>query len=100
LANLDAGTALATGLGTDSGFAVQALGQYAGDGCLAHAPRAGKQIGVVQTVVVQRVDQRLEDVLLPDHFAENAGAPLAGEYLIAHFMVMSLLCYNSMEAGL
>jgi hypothetical protein len=39
---------------------------------------------VVQPALVERIDQGLEHVLLPDHFGEKAGPPLAGKHLIAH----------------
>ena len=84
LGNGLAGATLTAGGGTDTAFAVEALGDNPRQGGLAHAPGAGKQIGVMQATVVQAVDQRLQHMLLPHHLIEGAGAPFAGEDLIAH----------------
>ena len=82
---------LATGAGStrrggNAGFAVQASGQQSANGCFAYAPGTGKQIGVVQPLVVQGVDQCLEHMLLADHIFECPGAPLTGKYLVAHVL--------------
>ena len=50
----------------------------------AHATRAGKEVGVMQSTGFQRVHQRLQYMLLPDHFGEVAGSPLSGENLMRH----------------
>ena len=68
--DLAAHRAAATGRGADAGLAIQALGQDPRDGGLAHPAGTGEQIGVVQPLVVQRIDQRLEHMGLADHFAE------------------------------
>src|SRR5262249_12675646 len=68
----------------DAGLAVQALCEDAGERRLAHAARAGKKIGVVKALLLQRVAQRLDHVLLPHQAREIARPPLAGEDLIAH----------------
>src|SRR5690606_22982621 len=52
-----------------------------------HTTGASKQIRVMQTVMIQRIDQRLQYVLLPYHFAKNARAPFAGQNLITHAVV-------------
>ena len=87
LGNLQAGRALAAGLGTDPGFTVETLGQNAGDGGLAHTAGTGEQVGVVQAIVVQGVDQRLQYMLLADHLAKALGSPLAREYLVGHAVI-------------
>jgi len=66
-------------------LAIQRLGKDARDAGLAHATGAGKQKGVVQAVVVQRVDQRLEHMLLADQFTKCAWAPFSRQDLVAHF---------------
>src|SRR5690606_19087996 len=79
-----AGAALTAGGGADAALAVEALGDDPRQGGLAHAPGAGEEIGVVQAPVVEAVDQGLQHMLLPHHLVEGAGAPFAGEDLIAH----------------
>ncbi len=76
--DLTAYRALSTRRGADAGFAVQTLGDDPRDGGLAHPACAGEQVGVVQALAVQRVDQGLEHVRLPDHFAERARTPFSG----------------------
>ena len=82
--NLAAHRALAAGRGADAGLAIQALGQDTRDGGLAHPAGAGKQVGMVQALAVQGVDQGLEHVGLADHLAEAARAPFACKNLITH----------------
>ncbi len=84
LGDFQTGTAAAAGFRTNACFAVQAFGENSRDRGLAHAARAGKQVRVMQAVVVQRVHQRLQYVFLAHHFAETTGPPLACEYLIGH----------------
>ena len=84
LGDFGAGAAGAAGFGADAGFTVEAFGENPRDSGLADAAGAGKQVGMVQAVVVQGVDERLQHVFLADHFTETARAPLAGENLIRH----------------
>jgi len=72
------------GRGGDTGFAVQAFGDDARDGSLAYTARAGEQLGMVQALVVQRVDQGLEHMGLADHFAKRARTPFTCKNLITH----------------
>ncbi|MNZ34795.1 hypothetical protein D3C78_521780 [compost metagenome] len=74
----------ATWRGGDAGFAVQALGDNTGDGRLAHAPGTGEQVGVVQALIVQGIDQGLQHMGLADHFAERARTPFTCKNLITH----------------
>ena len=74
----------ATRRGADAGFTVQALGDDSRDGGLAHAASAGEQIGMVQTLAVQGVDQGFEHMGLADHFAERARTPFTCKNLITH----------------
>ncbi|KPY82369.1 Uncharacterized protein ALO94_05556 [Pseudomonas syringae pv. spinaceae] len=74
----------AAGRRGDAGFAVQALGDDPRNGGLADASRTCKQIGVVQALAVQRVDQGLEHMGLADHFAERARTPFTCKNLITH----------------
>ena len=84
-----AGLAHATGLGRDAtlpigALAVERLGQDARDRGLAHAPRAGEQVSVVQALLGQRIGQGLAHMLLAHHFGEAARAVLAGQDEVGH----------------
>ena len=83
---IDAGAAgaLTARFGTDTAFAVQALGQDARHGRLAHAAGAGKQVSMMQTAARQRVAQRPQHVLLAGHFAEAARTPFTCECGVGH----------------
>ncbi|MNZ62976.1 hypothetical protein D3C78_811130 [compost metagenome] len=99
LVDLPAHRALTTWCRADAGLAVQALGQDARNGSLADPAGAGEQVGVVQTLVVQRIDQGLEHMGLADHFTERARTPLAGKNLITHRICsLRLLAWGVMLA--
>ena len=76
--------ALPAGRGADTRFAVQALGDDPRNGGLAHATGTGEQVGMVQTLAVQSVDQGFEHVCLADHLAERTRTPFACKNLITH----------------
>ena len=84
LVDLDTGGALAAGLRADALLAVEGLGKDACDGRLADTAGAGEQIGMVQPLGIQSVDQGLQHMLLPHHLAEVARSPLARKHLVAH----------------
>ncbi|HCL72755.1 MAG TPA: hypothetical protein DIC58_07965, partial [Gammaproteobacteria bacterium] len=48
----------------------------------------GKQIGVVQALIIQRVNEGLENMPLSGNFGKVCGSPFAGENLIAHGFFM------------
>jgi hypothetical protein len=84
-----AGVADAAGLGRDATRAVrpnavQALGQDARHRRLAHAARAGEQVGVMQAALRQRIGQRLHDMLLADKLLETLRTVFAGQDLVTH----------------
>ena len=79
-----AAAALPARLGANARLAVECLGEDARDGGLADAARTREEVGVVQAALLERVDQRLDHVLLADQFGEAARAPLAGQDLVAH----------------
>ncbi|VVD92244.1 hypothetical protein PNO31109_01673 [Pandoraea nosoerga] len=68
----------------DPRLAIERLGQNARQRSLADAARTGKQIGVMQTLLLERVRQRTHDMLLAHQGREAFGAPFAREYLIGH----------------
>ncbi len=75
--NLSARITLATGLGANAHLAIEAFREDARDGGLADTSCASEQIRMMQTLVVQRVNESLEHMLLPCHVLEGLGTPLA-----------------------
>ena len=78
------GGALPARRGGHTDLAVQRLGENPGDGGFAHPARTGEQKSVMQPLPVERVSQRTDHMLLADQFVKGAGAPFAGQNLIAH----------------
>ena len=64
--------------------AIQGFGEQPRGRCFADAARAGKEISVMQPVVLDRVAQRARDRFLPGDFVKCLRAPFAGDYLIGH----------------
>lgn len=75
-----AGAAFAARGGSDAGQAIQRFGKDACDGGFAHPARSGKQIGMVQAILRERVAERLDDMLLPRQLREVFRTPFAREY--------------------
>ncbi len=84
LVDLATGRAFPTRIRAHATLAIQTARQDTGDGGFTDAARAREQVGVVQTVLIQRIFQRLLHMLLPHQFLEAAWTVLAGENLIAH----------------
>ncbi len=84
LVDLPAHRAGPAGRGADAGLAVQALGDDPRNGGLAHPTGTGEQVGVVQALAVQGIDQGFEHMGLADHFAERARTPFTCKNLITH----------------
>lgn len=84
LVDLPAHRTGAAGRGGDARLAVQAFGDDTGNGSLAHATSTREQVGMVQALVVQGIDQGLEHMGLADHFAERARTPFTCKNLITH----------------
>ena len=82
--DLGAAAACPAGRVGDAGFAVERLGQDAGDRRLADAAGAGEQVGVMKPPGAQSMRERAHHVILPDQGREVARTPLAGEYLVSH----------------
>ena len=82
--HLGTGIALIARFGTDALLAVQRFCQDAGDCCLSDSASTGKQVCVMQSLIVQCVTQRSDNVILPDHFLKIFGSPFPGEYEITH----------------
>jgi hypothetical protein len=87
--NCRAGFADAAWLGGDTTIAIgtatiERLGQNPRQSGFTDATRTGKQIGMMQSLLLQRMGQRPHDVFLPDQRFEAAGAVFTGEDLIGH----------------
>ena len=67
-----------TGCRRDAFFAIERFGQNSGYRCLAHSARAGKKIGVVQPLRLQRIGERLHHMRLTDQLGKGLGAVLSG----------------------
>ena len=76
--------ALAAGMRGDAGLTVEATGEQPADGGFTNPTGTGEQIGVVQSLVFEGVDQCLKHVFLTHHVFEGAGTPFTGKYLVAH----------------
>ena len=83
-ADLSTGGTLTAGNRTDTGFTVEAFREDPSNSGFTHSPGPGKQIGMVQSIVIESIDQRLQHMLLTSHFGENTRAPFAGKYLVTH----------------
>ena len=64
--------------------AVEDLGQDAGGGGLAGAPRAAEEVGLAGGVARDRVAERPDDVVLAPHLGEPAGPVAPVERLLGH----------------
>jgi len=82
LGDLQAGGAGVARVGSGALVAVERLGQDAGRGCLADAPRAREQVGVGDPTEADGVLQGAGDGLLAHHLLELLGAPFAGDDLV------------------
>ena len=76
--------ARAAGLGGDSRLAIERLGKDTRQRGLADPARSGKQIRVMQSLLLQRMRERPHDMLLPDERLKALGAILSGKDLIRH----------------
>jgi len=84
LVDLAAGGTLAARRRAESGFAVQALSEDAGDGGFADTPCPREQKGVVHPIGGQGVGERLQHVLLACELLEALRTPLAGQCGVTH----------------
>ena len=88
LVDFPAGAAFAARRRTHAPFAVERPGEDPRDRRLADAARAREQEGVVDAARIECVDERLAHVLLADQLGEIARTPLAGEYEVAHRILL------------
>jgi hypothetical protein len=80
----DAGSTFSTRGRSYSLLTIEAFGEYTGKCSLAHTPGAGKQISMVQSLILEGVFQGSQDMRLSGNFGKIRRAPFPGEYLIAH----------------
>ena len=85
LGNFNAARVLVVKIGFRAAGAIQAFGKNAGDGGLAGAARAAKQVGVRDAFLPDGIGERLRDVFLPDHVGKPLRAVFSGNDLICTF---------------
>ena len=73
--DLDARSTFAARFSADALFAIERFGEYPRYRGLADTPGPAEQVGVMQSIAVQRIDQRLNHVLLPHHLFEVGRTP-------------------------
>ena len=73
-----------TGFRRHALFTIEAFGQDSSKRRLTYSPGSCKQIGVVKTLIIKRIDQRFQNVALPGDFGKLLRAPFSGENLVAH----------------
>ena len=66
------------------GFTIQAFRQDPGNGCFAYTAGSGEKECVVDSVLVQPIDQGLGNMLLPHQLFKGFWAPFSRQYLVAH----------------
>ena len=76
--------ASAAGLGNDAFRAIQRLGEYSSQRGLADTACTCEQVGMVEALRRERVHQRLDDVLLANHFRKASRPPFSCKNRIAH----------------
>ena len=86
---ITAGT-FATGNRANTLLAVKALRENTRNGGFTHTAGSGKQIGMVQSVIIQRINQRLEHMFLTCHLGKGSRTPFSGKYLITH----RIICFS------
>ena len=84
LVDLDTARTLTTRRTAHALLTIQSLREYARERSLADPARAGKQVRVMQSIGIKRVDECPEHMPLADDTIESPGTPLAGQNLIAH----------------
>ena len=82
--NFLAGVADAAGFGCRAVNAIEGFGEDAGGGGFADTARAGKDVGVSDTIILDGVLERFCDVSLSDEVRESLRTPLAGDDLVCH----------------
>ena len=76
--------ALTAGFGLLALLAVDRFCQDPGERGLAHATRTAEKEGMMHPVLLKRVTQGIDNMILAHHIGKTSGPPLAGECLITH----------------
>ena len=86
IADLAAGVAHATGFGhrAVAGLAIQGHGQNAGDGGFSNSAMPAENVTVSDALLLQRILQSMDDVVLSDHIGELLGTVFARQNGITH----------------
>jgi len=77
-ADLDAGIAFSARLIGNTSLTIQRLGNDSRKRGFADAARASKQIGMMQPLLLERIGQCADHMLLSDQLGKRLGPPLAG----------------------
>ncbi len=65
-------------------MAIESFSQQSCRGRFPHSTRAGKEVRMMQSPVLDSVAKRACDWFLASDFVESLRSPLAGDYLIGH----------------
>ena len=82
--DLSTGRADTAGTRAHALLAVQRLGEDTGKRGLADTAGAGKEVGMMELVAIERVGECADHMRLSDQIIEALGAPFAGEHLVGH----------------
>ena len=80
----DTGTALTARVSTLPLFTVKAFREYPRDSGFTYPTRSCKQVSMMQAIVIQRIGDRRNNVLLANQFSKSARPPFSCQYLICH----------------
>ena len=89
--NLTTGGTLATRCRANTLLAVEAFGKNSRDGGFTNTPGAGKKISMVQAILIERIGQSSQHVLLTEHVFKTSRPPAARQCFIAHLEETTLL---------
>ena len=78
--DLRAGTAYTAGRGSYAGQTVQRFGKDTRNGGFSDTARTGEQVGMMQSILRERIAQGANDVLLSRELGESLGTPFPCKY--------------------
>ena len=80
----DTGTALSARVSTLTLFTVKAFRENTRNSGFTYPTRSCKQVSMMQAIVIQRIGDRRNNVLLANQFSKSARPPFSCQYLICH----------------
>jgi hypothetical protein len=98
LGNLPARVADSTWIDGRAMNAVQSFGQDPGNRSFASSARADKKVSVSNTLLLNRIFQRLDDVILAEHVVEYLGPIFSREDLVTHTDNLARIFQQSQES--